>query len=197
MEKDSGHYFIHAKINDNPASRIFVETGLPGMLISQTDYDRLLSNTQLDSIELRHRTMIFHHRTQNINKALYGSINIGDLRYHGSIYVLDQFDKIGVPVHRLENLKDSTACMMRFDFKQMTLDFVSGDSVNQTMMHKFNITRLSPMPVIEATLSISDHNYHHDKVSGSFVFDMGNASPIFLFRKNKQASEFLKKVNCK
>ena len=54
--------------------------------------------------------------------------------------------------------------------------------VNSTDMHFFRIVQHEPMPIFESILELSDTDGHSADFKGKFVFDLGNASHIFMCR---------------
>ncbi len=56
--------------------------------------------------------------------------------------------------------------------------------VNLTDMHFFPIVQYEPMPIFESILELSDTDGHSADFKGKFVFDLGNASHLFMCRKS-------------
>lgn len=48
------------------------------------------------------------------------------------------------------------------------------------------------MPVIEATLSLSDAYGNGGLISGKFIFDLGNSSPLYVTTANPRMAKFIK-----
>lgn len=123
-------------------------------------------------------------RSLRIKKIFRGEVAIGDLLYKGLIYVVEAHNHIVVPFHRLINTQDSTANLIRFNFKTNCIDFVKSQMVNLADMHFFPIVQYIPMPIFESTLELSDADGHSAEFKGKFVFDLGNASHLFMCRKS-------------
>lgn len=184
LVKQNGHYYTDATINGNANTPVFVETGYPGMTLSVDMYNRLLSSLPLEEItpdtdELRGDR--FKHR---IVKLLKGKVPIGDLTYEGRVYVVDPYDdKVTVPVNLLKNETDKTRCLIRFDFKKNTLDYIRRKEVNLEKMHTYRLVKFDQMPVFVSTMELSDASGHDLTITGNFNFDLGNGSSVFFFRK--------------
>lgn len=192
--KDS-HYYINTTVNGHDSVWIYVESGLPGILINEHNYDRLFIDSLYQTVDSGYSEIKSLYGSYPVSKINCGKVNIGDLSYQGNIYVIDGYDKIGVPIHLLKNEKDSTANMIRFHFSRRILDFVGKDSV--TPKNEYKMVELSPMPVVETTLFLADTYGHRGSIKGKFIFDLGNSSPLFLFTRNSSLQSFIKRNDFK
>lgn len=192
MEEDHGHYFINTTVNGHAGTRLFVESGVPGLMVSEDYYKTAFADARLKKAESKFTKIRAFESMHDIKQVLKGRVTIGGLCYTGKIYVIDKFDNIAVPVHRLRNEEDTTAYMPRFNFKQKTLDFVGINDIDTAKMHRYKLLKYRAMPAIEATLGIIDHRGNNGTVTGPFIFDLGNASALFLLKDHPKTSEFLK-----
>lgn len=183
LTKDEGHYFTEMAINGSPNIRIMVETGVPAVIIDEENFYKLCSSIQLEELATANDASLdSDKRSLRIKKIFRGEVAIGNLRYKGLIYVVEAHNHIVVPFHRLINALDSTANLIRFNFKTNCIDFVKSQMVNSTDMHFFRIVQYEPMPIFESILELSDTDGHSADFKGKFVFDLGNASPLFMCR---------------
>lgn len=193
MTKDKGNYHINTVVNGHDSVWIFVESGIPGLLINEKDYNALFIDSLFEQVETGYSEIKFQQGSHIVSKIKYGKVLIGDLSYQGNIYVIDNYNKIGVPVHLLKNENDSTENMIRFSFKNQTLEFIGKDVVKTNKMHQYKMKEYNPMPVIETTLSLSDEYGNNGFITGEFIFDLGNSSPLFITTRNPDMLRFIKK----
>lgn len=182
--KKNGHYFTDATINGNANTPVFVETGYPGMTLSVEMYDKILASLPLEEIWLDKADWLYSDRNKHrIVKRLKGKIPVGDLTYEGFILVVDPYDdKVTIPVNLLKNETDTTACLIRFDFKKNILDYIRREDVNLEKMRTYTLVNNNPMPVFASTMELSDASGNNMAISGNFAFDLGNGSSVFFFR---------------
>ena len=125
LTKDDGHYFTETAINGLPNIRIMVETGVPAVVIDEENFYKLCFSTQLEELATANDASLdSDKRSLRIKKVFRGDVAIGDLLYNGLIYVVKAHNHIVVPFHRLINALDSTANLIRFNFKTNCIDFV-------------------------------------------------------------------------
>lgn len=193
MSQDLGHYYINTAVNGHDNVKILVASRLRGILINENDYKTLFVDSLYKTVKSTYSEFKHSKGKLSIIKIKYGKVLIGDLSYTGNIYVVDStYSKIGVPIHRLKNEKDSTAYMARLNFGKRTLDFVGQDTIEAIKMHEFKMIESSPEPVIETTLYLTDDNGKSGNIKGNFIFDLGNASPLYLCTKNPSTRSFIK-----
>ncbi len=182
--KKNGHYFTDATINGNANTPVFVETGYPGMTLSVEMYDKILASLPLEEIRLDKVDWLYSDRNKHrIVKRLKGKVPVGDLTYEGFILVVDPYDdKVTIPVNLLKNKTDTTACLIRFDFKKNILDYIRREDVNLEKMRTYMLVNNNPMPVFASTMEVSDASGNNMAISGNFAFDLGNGSSVFFFR---------------
>ena len=184
MDKKAGHYYLSANVNDMGTARVLTVTNMQVMLVGEDNFNRyfnLSDYKEVDSDHADYTSNEFGYKTQ---KVLRGKVKIGDLAFDGDIYVLENFDQICVPVHVLKNEADTTANLIRFNFKKKTLDFVGKDAIDINKMHTYNIVEYKPWPVFEASLDIADAYGHNGQTNGKFIFDMSNGTALYLFLDN-------------
>lgn len=192
MAQHQGDYFITTVVNGKDSACIFVESGVPGLLVNEKSYKRLFGNCSYEKVEPKCSEVRGFSVNHNVIRVLRGKVLIGDLSYQGNIYVIDNYEKVAVPVHLLKNEKDSTKNMIRLNFKNKTLDFVGNEIANVDKMNKYKMIDFNPMPVIEATLSLSDAYGNGGLISGKFIFDLGNSSPLYVTTANPRMAKFIK-----
>lgn len=195
MTYKEGNYFITSSMNNHGNVEIFVESGLPGVLINEHNYNRLFVDSLYQTVDSGYSEIKSLFGSHSVSKIKYGKVYIGDLSYQGNVYIIDGYNKIGIPIHMLKNEKDSTANLVRFHFKRKMLDFVGKDSV--TPKNEYKVVELSPMPVIETTLFLADTYGHSGNIKGKFIFDIGNSSPLYLFTRNSSLRSFIKRNDFK
>ncbi|MCM1066432.1 MAG: hypothetical protein NC418_02525 [Muribaculaceae bacterium] len=185
LVKKNGHYYTDASVNGNASTPIFVETGFHGMVVSKEWYDKILASLPLEEIPLDKEEYLRTDRTtRRIVRLLKGSVPVGDLTYRGRVFVVDTHeDYVTLPVNLLKNEADTTASLIRFDFKKNVLDFVRHGDVDPDKMRTYTLVENDPMPIFEATMELSDASGHRLTKSGKFNFDLGNGSSVFFFRK--------------
>lgn len=181
LTKDKGHYFTETSINGSPNIRIMVETGVPAVIIDEENFYKLCSSIQLEELAIANDASLdSDKRSLRIKNIFRGEVAIGNLLYQGLIYVVEAHNHIVVPFHRLINALDSTANLIRFNFKTNRIDFVKSQMVDSIDMHFFPIVQYEPMPIFESILELSDADGHSADFKGKFVFDLGNASHLFM-----------------
>lgn len=202
LSKEGMHYYMYATVNGHENTRLFVESGVPGLIISEADFDRLFKDCQFEKIDSAPAEMKHQFGTRKIRKLLKGKIRIGDLSYKGSIWVVDKYEiegtsTIALPVHRLGNEKDSIAYVIQLDFKNKSLDMVTESSIEKSEMKSYKMVGFIPMPIFESDLFISDDFGHYGNLTGRFLLDFGNPMPLYLFYKNPIVRKFLKEKEFK
>lgn len=197
MEKKQGHYYTSASINGHADTPVFIETGYPALTLSLDRYNELLASLPLEDIEhVKTDWLSSDQAKHKILKKLRGKVSVGDLTFDGPVYVVEPYDdKVTVPVNLLKIEADTAACLIRFDFKKKTLDYIARRDVNLDRMHTYKLVSFDPMPIFEATMEMADTSGHKLKISGNFYFDLGNGSALFFFRKNMLS--VLKEMNFK
>ncbi len=184
MDKNNGHYYLTAAVNDKGEAKLLAVTNMQVILVGEDSFNRFFNNSDYSEVDRDSATFKSNEFRYKTKKVLNGKVKIGDLAFDGDIYVLENFDKICVPVHVLKNEADTTANLIRFNFKKKTLDFVGKDAVDNNKMHTYRIIEYMPWPVFEASLAIADAYGHNGQTNGKFIFDMSNASALYLFLDN-------------
>lgn len=193
MTYKEGGYFITTSINNHDNTEILVASGFHGIIVSEDDYGRLFVDSLYQTVDSDITGIKNFYGRDSVTKVKYGKVSIGDLSYQGNIYVVDKYGKINIPVHLLKNEKDTTAHLARLDFKQGTLDFVRQEAISKTNMHQYKMVESSPLPIIEATLFISDTYGHLGSIEGRFLFNLNSGSPLYLCVRNPSALNFIRK----
>ena len=186
LVKKNGHYYTAASINGNAATPVFVETGFSGMVVSEEWYDKILASLPLEEITLdKERHLHTDRTTRRIAKLLKGRVPVGDLIYEGRVFVVDTDEEyVTLPVNLLKIEADTTASLIRFDFKKNVLDFVRPGDVGLDKMRTYTLVSNDPMPIFVAKMELSDASGHSLTKYGKFNFDLGNGSGVFFFRKS-------------
>lgn len=192
MTTNEGHYYINAPLNGINCASVFIESGLPGILINKENYNKYFTDSLLETVDSGYTEIKYLYGSHNVLKIKQGTVSIGDMSYKGVIYVVDKYNEIGVPVHLLTNEKDTINDMLRIDFKNNILSFISQDSISKLNFHKYNLKETIPEPVIETTIWLSDKDGHNGVIKGEFIIDLGNKSPLYLFSRNQRVLNFLK-----
>ena len=193
MTYKEGGYFITTSINNHDNIEIFVSSGFPGIIVSEDDYGRLFVDSLYQTVDSDITGIKDFYRRHSVSKVKYGKVSIGDLSYQGNIYVVDKWSKINIPMYLLKNEKDTTAHLVRLDFKQGTLDFVRQEAISKTNMHQYKMVESSPLPIIETTLFLSDTYGHLGSIEGRFLFNLNSGSPLYLCVRNPSALNFIRK----
>lgn len=184
MTKENGHYYTTATINGKADIPVFIETGYPALTVSLDRYDELLASLPLEEIELEQVEWLRGDRAKHrIHKKLKGKVPVGDLVFEGFVYVVDPYDdRVTVPANLLKSEADTTVCLIRFDFKKNTLDYIRRDAADLTKMHTYRLVEFDPMPIFVSTMELSDASGHDLEITGNFNFDLGCGSSVFFFR---------------
>ena len=193
MTYKEGGYFITTSINNHDNIEIFVSSGFPGIIVSEDDYGRLFVDSLYQTVDSDITGVKDFYRRHPVSKVKYGKVSIGDLSYQGNIYVVDKWSKINIPMYLLKNEKDTTAHLVRLDFKQGTLDFVRQEAISKTNMHQYKMVESSPLPIIETTLFLSDTYGHLGSIEGRFLFNLNSGTPLYLCIRNPSALNFIRK----
>lgn len=90
MTYKEGDYFITSSMNNHENVEMFVESGLPGILINEHDYSRFFVDSLYQTIDSGYFEIKFLHGSHSVSKIKYGKVYIGDLSYEGNIYVIDK-----------------------------------------------------------------------------------------------------------
>lgn len=185
LTKEHGHYYTTATINGHENTPVFIETGYPGMTMSVEMYDRILASLPLEEVQNDDRDWLRGDRGQHrIVKRLKGKVPVGDLTFEGLVLVVEPYnDKVTLPANLLKNEADTAACLIRFDFKKNTLDYIRREDVDLKKMHTYTLVKYDPVPVFTSTLELSDTMGHHLEMSGDFAFDLGSGTSVFFFRR--------------
>ena len=193
MTYKDGRYFITTSLNGHDNIELLVASGFHGIIVSEDDYGRLFVDSLYQTVDSDITGIRNFYGRDSVTKVKYGKVSIGDLSYQGNIFVVDKYSKINIPVHLLKNEKDTTAHLARLDFKQRTLDFVRQETISKANMHQYKMVELSPRPIIEATLFISDTYGHLGTVEGRFLFNLSSGSPLYLYIRNPSTLNFIRK----
>lgn len=196
LSKEKGFYYFDATVNGHENTRLLAESGIPGILISESEFERLFNDSQFEKIDSAPAEIVNQLGTTQVKQLLKGKIRIGDLSYRGSIWVVGKHKilsetDIAIPIHRLKNEKDSTAYVIQLDFKKNMLDMVRESSIDKSKMKSFKIVGYYPKPIFESELFVSDKLGHYGRLSGKFILDLGNPMPLYLFYKNPEVKKFL------
>ena len=193
MTYKDGKYFITTSVNGHDNTEILLASGFHGVIVSEDDYGRLFVDSLYQTVDSDITGIRNFYGRDSVTKVKYGKVSIGDLSYQGNIYVVDKYSKINIPVHLLKNEKDTTAHLARLDFKQGTLDFVRQEIISKANMHQYKMVESSSLPIIEATLFISDTYGHLGSIEGRFLFNLNSGSPLYLCVRNPSALNFIRK----
>lgn len=185
LEKDKGHYFIDATVNGNASTPVLIQTGFDGITMNLDTYNKILASSPLEEIKLdKEETFNYDNKEHRIVKLLKGNVSIDGLNYNGRVLVLDSDDEyMAVPVNMLRDDADPQACLICFDFKKKTLDFIRPEDASLEGMHTFRLVESEPMPVFVSTLELTDDQGHNLTTTGRFNFDLSNGTGLFLYRK--------------
>ena len=189
LDKERGHYFITTAVNGKADVRLLVATRLPGMVVGSKLFDSIFEESDFDKSFIPSQEDYSDSHLNNIKRVLHGTIVIGGLRYTGKVFVVEK-GSLAVPVHLLKNETDSTANIIRLNFKNRTLEYVSSNSFDASKMHSFKTVEYAPVPIFESTMELADTYGHESTIDGRFIFDIANGTPVFLFDKN--IARFLK-----
>ena len=192
---NDSHYFINAPLNGQGHSNIMLESGIPGILINEENFNKYFTDSLFVAVDSGYTEIKSFYGNHNVNSIRYGKVYIGDVVYEGTIYVIDKYDQIGVPVHLLQSMNDSTNNLVQIDFRNNTLSFIRRDSIIGLKLHQYVMKEIIPEPIIETTLWLSDRDGHNGVIKGDFILDFGNRTPLFLFYRNSIVSQFLKNNN--
>ncbi len=190
LDKKHGHYSLTTSINGIDGVNITLISRFPGIVIGSETFSKLFNESDFVNVDSSNKQINTDSRTLNVEKIVNGKVRFGDLSYTGDIFIINGPGTIEIPVQLLKNETDSTANVIRLNFKKKTLDFVRRDSFDTSKMHSFKTAEDSRIPIFTATMELADTYGHEAAIEGRFIFDISNGTPVFLFRKT--AAEFLK-----
>ena len=88
MANKGSDYYINTMVNGHDSVWIFVESGIPGLLISEKDYNTLFTDSLFEQVNTGYTEIKFRHGSHNVSKIKNGKVLIGDLSYQGNIYII-------------------------------------------------------------------------------------------------------------
>lgn len=81
MTYKEGNYFITSSMNNHGNVEIFVESGLPGVLINEHNYNRLFVDSLYQTVDSSYSKIKSFYGSHSVSKIKYGKVYIGDLPY--------------------------------------------------------------------------------------------------------------------
>ena len=97
MTNSGGHYYILASVNSRDSVEVFVESGIPGLLINEDAYKRLFDDSLYERVDSGYSEIKYADVSHKVSGIRKGKVLIGDVTYQGIIYIIDKHDKICVP----------------------------------------------------------------------------------------------------
>ena len=183
LSKKDGHYFTTTSVNGVPDTKVVLVSCSPGVLVDSDTFGRLFDESHLEVVESDRAQIKSDTENYAVEKVYNGKMSIGGLSYSGDIYIVSGQDEVCVPVHSLRNEADVSANLMRFNFKKKTFDFIKREDVAMDNMHRYKIEDYTPAPLFNTTIELADTYGHEASTKGNMVFDLGNGTPVFFYRK--------------
>lgn len=187
-----GRCSFNAPINGCENDAKFMLSSAHEMVMGSELYDKTFKNTEMELRTVRKTEFNINDKAYKINKVVTGKVRIGDAIFKGSIFVLDGYEDVSVPIHLLQNGVDSTKNIIKMNFKKGELSFVGIEDVDTASMQQFALKKINGMPAINTTVTVEDIDGHWGRVSGAFLVKFGSVPLLALLKKNLTVREMLK-----
>lgn len=196
--KERGHYYFSADVNGTPCEKIMVETGISSLTVSERDFSKYFVDSLLSISNLKVKTFRLDNKDYSIRRIFSGKVAMGGLEFNGNILVLDSsYTCPAIPLQCLTNIQDTTANVIKLDFKKKRMEFTNAQNEKLNKKNKFNIKEYRPFPVVNAKLELTDAYGHNVAIVDDFIIDIGCGSPMFIYESNPSVKRFLKESHLK
>lgn len=190
MTKEHGHFFCQTTLNGVNA-KVMMETGVPGLMMSEAFYEAHKDSLNLDVKEsdekIRHITGFRH-----VKYTAQARMQIGNAIFEGPVKIMQEDQAITLPLHMLHHPSDSSAIIW-LDLSRLQFRVCSRERL-QNLTRKASVWSLTytqyGMPVVTTPLSIKAAGHRID-ITGQFIVDLGNASLLFLNRYDAEVDRLM------
>lgn len=196
--KQEEDYYTQALINGQEARPFMIETGAAAIVTNSADFNELFLN-RIDMVEVDSVPSVlrFDRREHKVLKMVRGVTTIGEMVYDGPIIVIDDFDDLLVPIHRLRNPDNPNQTLISFDIKKGVMEYVTPEENNLKTKNVFKLYRLLPWPTFEADFEMRDAFGNNGGTRASFIFDMGCSTQVYFMGKSPVFIKFIKENGIK
>ena len=189
--KEHGQFFCETTLNGVNA-KVMVETGVPGLVMSEAFYkahkDSLKLEVKESDQKIRHLGGLRH-----VKYKAQARMQIGGATFEGPVNIIREDHVIMIPIQMLHHPLDSSS-IVRIDLEGLQLSVCSREHL-QNLTKKASVWPLTynqfGMPVITTSLSIKAYEQRID-ITGKFITDLGNASLLSLNRYNPDIDKLAK-----
>lgn len=187
LKNVDGHLYFTAEVCGEEAE-IMVESGIPALLIGRDFYERFLADGDMVVEASKSRIRLLNELYEISYKA-NGKIGIGQDKYIGPVFILEDFDGISVPV---QNLYDDSGR------RRISVDLLNGlltigaNAGKIGKCYRLKKNKNMGFPIVRADVAVSSS----DKVAllkGNLIVDFGNPMVLFLMSRHKEVAKAVMK----
>ena len=190
MGKEGGHFYFEASVNGVNA-KLMLESGVPGLMMSDAFYEAHKDALQLDVKEsdMKIRYLGGIHK---IKYSAQARLSMGDAIFEGEVKIVEGATDIKMPMQMLHHALDNSS-IVKMDLQNNELCVMSRAHLQELVKDataldmSYNKWRY---PVVNTQLSM-DVSGHCVNVKGNFIADMGNGSLLFLNKSQEDVVKML------
>ena len=190
LTKEHGHFFCETAMNGVNA-KAMVETGIPGLMMSEAFYEAHKDSLKLEVKESDEKIR-YHGGLHHVKYTAQARLQIGDAFFKGPVKIIQEDQAIMIPIHMLHHSLDSSAIVW-LELGRLQFRVCSRERL-QNLTKKASVWPLTynlfGMPVITTSLRIKAEGHHID-ITGQFIADLGNASLLFLNRYDTEVDKLM------
>ena len=191
LEKVGSHYFIDTQINGIPTN-VLLESGIPALLLDSAFYEKNKHCFHLDFAPSKSKIRLMNKLHDIILKS-DGIVSIDDITYDGPVFILSGNTPPAVPIQFFKNTTDESS-IVKIDLHDEILQILSKKEFatyrkNALDVCSFSFNRMG-MPVVNTSVDISVQGKFL-KLRDDFILDYGNASHLFLLKKNMSVQHLI------
>lgn len=195
LYKCEGNYYTKATVNGRMTDSIFLETGSASVVMNKDVYKNMPHTDGFEAIVNEADTINPYWRRHKVLKAFKGRLWMGDMLYDGKILVVENINRLIIPIHRLKNTKDSLAHIISLDFKDSRMSWVSEGT--NSKRNFYQITDVFPGIIIQTEIKLADRQGRTGVLNAPALFDLGSKTPLALFGSNTGVRHSLKESGIK
>lgn len=198
LEKENGHYYFEAKINNKVPAKLMLESGVFVMVMDSIYAFENKEAINLDYVRTQgNEKMNFGGKIYAITHKAKGTLQLGNnMEYIGEIFILSDYNNysgIAIPIQNIRNTNDSCR-LIKLDMEKQELRALSrkqfDSEFNNYTATTINYDSYMRMPAINTKLKFIKHGKDYS-LSGNYLLDLGNAAFVFLMKQNQAVQEFL------
>lgn len=183
-----GHYYITTTVF-NATTDIMLESGTPALLVGRDFYDSAPNTSELE-FEPSDKKIRLLNNVYDISYTANGTINLGDILYEGPIFILEDYDRISVPIQYLKSRSGEHVITVDFQDGYMLVGNLNYTPKGVTYKMSADDTMGFPIVQLAAKLATAQGKF---KLKGDCIIDFGNPSLLFLLRQDKSLSKAIKR----